>query len=274
MTTTTTIITNKAAPLKSPTLQITGSGQPFIWLHGLLNSVEADSLYSLIDFEKLSKLVSVVQYDYRDKAADGDYTWPALCEELAGVADSLHQEQLILGGLSMGAGTILHFATRYPERVKALILVTPPPAWEMRASTKAVYRKIVDKTNSHSVPEILKRIIQWSPDPPDFFEEKHPGTRQKLQKLRLNFEPRYYSSVYSGGADSDFPSREQIAKINVPTLIVTIPDDINHPTEIAQTLHNLIKGSELTVVSEYNDIEILQKRIREFMLGIKNNYKS
>lgn len=268
MTTLATNTTNITTPLKSPTLHITGSGQPFIWLHGLLNSFEADSLYSLIDFKELSQLVSVVQYDYRDKAVDGDYTWPALCDELSGIANSLNQEQIILGGLSMGAGTILHFATRYPEQVKALILVTPPPAWEMRAATKAVYRKIVDKTNNHSVPEILKRIIQWSQDPPAFFEEKHPGTKQKLQQLRLNFEPGYYSSIYSGGADSDFPSREQIAKINVPTLVVTIPDDINHPTETAQIIHNLIKGSELAVVSEYNDIQILQKKIREFILRI------
>lgn len=260
--------------MKSPTLHITGSGQPFIWLHGLLNSVEADSLYSLIDFEKLSELVSVVQYDYRDKAVDGDYTWPALCEELSGVADSFNQEKLVLGGLSMGAGTILHFATRYPERVKALILVTPPPAWEMRASTKAVYRKIVDKTNNHSVPEILKRIIQWSQDPPAFFEEKHPGTKQKLQQLRLNFEPQYYSSVYSGGADSDFPSREQIAQINAPTLIVSIPDDINHPAETAQILHNLIKTSELEVISGYKEMEDLQKKISDFIVKIENNYKS
>lgn len=260
--------------MKIPTLHIKGSGQPFIWLHGLLNSVEADSLYSLIDFDKLSELVSVVQYDYRDKAPDGDYTWPALCDELAGVADSLNQKQLILGGFSMGAGTILHFATCYPERVKALILVTPPPAWEMRTATKAVYRKIVDKTNNHSVPEILKRLIQLSQDPPDFFEEKHPGTKQKLQQIRLNFEPPYYSRVYSDGADSDFPSREQIAKINVPTLVITIPDDVNHPAEMAQILHDLIKGSELVVVSRYNDIEILQKRIHDFILESTNNYKS
>ena len=269
MTTIETNTTTSTTPLKSPTLHITGSGQPFIWLHGMLNSVEADSLYSLIDFKKLSELVTLVQYDYRDKAADGDYSWPALCDELSGVADSLNQEQLLLGGLSMGAGTILHFATRYPQRVKAMILLTPPPAWEMRTQTKSVYRKIVAKTNSHSVPEILKRIIQWSQDPPDFFEAKHPGTRQRLQQIRLNFEPQYYSSIYSGGANSDFPSREQIEKINVPTLIVTIPDDQNHPTEMAHIIHHLIKGSELAIVSEYNDIELLQKKIREFISGIK-----
>ncbi|MFA5326832.1 MAG: alpha/beta hydrolase [Prolixibacteraceae bacterium] len=260
--------------MKLPFTHITGSGQPFIWLHGLLNSIEADSLYSLIDFNKLSELVSLVRYDYRNKAADGDYTWPALCDELTEVAGSLNQEKLLLGGLSMGAATILHFATRFPERVKAMILVTPPPGWEMRTETKKVYRKIVARTNNQNIPEILKRIIQWSQDPPDFFEQKHPGTRQKLQELRLNFEPQYYSQIYSDGANSDFPSREQISQINVPTLIVSIPNDVTHPVEMAQLLHNLIKTSEMIVISGYNDFENLQKKISDFVLEVENNYKS
>lgn len=260
--------------MKSPSLHITGSGQPFIWLHGLLNSVEADSLYSLIDFSKLSELVALVRYDYRNKAADGDYTWLALCNELAEVADSMNQEKLLLGGLSMGAGTILHFATRFPERVKALILVTPPPGWEMRTETKKVYRKIVARTNHENIPEILKRIIQWSQDPPDFYEQRHPGTRQKLQELRLGFEPKYYSQIYADGANSDFPSREQISKINVPTLIVSIPGDVTHPAEMAQQLHYLIKTSEMIVISGYEDFENLQKKVSDFILEVENNYKS
>lgn len=240
----------------------------------MLNSVESDSLYSLIDFNQLAELVSVIRYDYCDKSADGDYTWPALTEELVKVADSQHFDRLLLGGLSMGAATILHTAVRFPERVKGLILVTPPPAWEMRTETKKIYRKIVARTNKHSIPEILKRMIQWSPDPPDFFEQKYAVTKQKLQNLRLNFEPQYYAQIYSGGADSDLPSREQIARLNVPTLIVTIPDDSNHPFEMAQILHNLIKNSELVVISGYNDFEMLQNKVCDFVKEIDKNYKS
>ena len=252
--------------MKTPQLHIEGNGQPIIWLHGLLNSVEADSIYSLLDFKKLSDFVSVMRYDYHDKSVYDDYTWAALCDELTGIADSLNHDRLLLGGLSMGAGTILHFATRYPERVNAMILVTPPPAWEMRTETIAVYRKIVARTNKHNVPEILKRIILWSQDPPDFFEQKHTGTKQKLQQLRLNFDPQYYSQIYSGGADSDLPSREQIAKINVPTLIVSLPNDANHPLEMAQELNYLINDSEFFIVSNYEDYLQLQKIVHDFLI--------
>ena len=61
-----------------PHLRIEGKDQPFIWLHGMLNSVESDSVYSLIDFSRLSKLASVVRYNACNKSVDGDYSWNAM----------------------------------------------------------------------------------------------------------------------------------------------------------------------------------------------------
>jgi len=251
--------------MEIPHLKIDGEGQPFIWLHGMLNSVESDSDYSLIDFESLQNQLSVVRYNYSDKSVNGDYSWPALTDELINVLDAQEYDKVLMGGLSMGAGTAIHAAVQYPERVKALILVTPPPAWEIREKVKSVYRKVITKTNAERIPEILKRIIQLNQDPPEYFEKNHPGTKQRLLEHRLGFEPQYYTQIYVGGANSDFPSREQISKINVPTLIIAHPDDTNHPLEIAQELNNLIKGSELLVISDYEDYQNLQITVRHFI---------
>jgi len=265
MTTTTTITTNKTTPLKLPFLHITGSGQPFIWLHGMLNSVESDSVYSLIDFNSIQEQVSVVRYNYCDKSVNGDYSWPALTDELMGILDAHQYDKVLMGGLSMGAGTAIHAAVRFPERVKALILVTPPPAWENREKVKTVYRKIIAKIKGDTIPVFLKRIIEMNQDTPDFFELNFPGTSRRLLQFRLSFEPQYYSQIYLGGAASDFPSREQIAKIDVPTLIVALPDDTNHPLETAQELNNLIKRSELMIISNFDDYKKLQIKVNDFL---------
>ena len=256
--------------METPHLYIQGEGQPFIWLHGMLNSVESDSVYSLINFESLQNKVSVVRYNYCDKSANGDYSWPALTDELIGILDAQKYDKVLMGGLSMGAGTAVHAAVRFPKRVKALILVTPPPAWEKREKIKVVYRKIISKTNGESIPEILKRTIQMNQDPPEYFEQNHPGTRQRLLEHRLSFEPQYYTQIYLGGANSDFPLREQISQINVPTLIIAHPDDTNHPLETAQELNNLIKGSELVIVSDYEDYQKLQIKVQDFISRIDN----
>lgn len=255
----------KHYPLKLPFLHITGSGQPFVWLHGMLNSVKSDSVYSLIDFESIQDQVSVVRYDYCDKSLDGDYSWPALTNELISVLDAQKYDKVLMGGLSMGAGTAIHAAVRFPERVKALILVTPPPAWEKREKIKKVYRKIIAKIKGDTIPVFLKRIIEMNQDTPDFFERNYPGTGKRLLQYRLSFEPQYYSQIYLGGAASDFPSREQIAKTDVPTLIVALPDDTNHPLETAQELNNLIKRSELMIISNLDDYKNLQLRVHDFL---------
>ena len=252
--------------METPQLNIQGEGQPFIWLHGMLNSVESDSVYSLLDFESLQNQVSVVRYNYCDKSTDGDYSWPALTNELINVLDAQKYGKALMGGLSMGAGTAIHAAVQFPERVKALILVTPPPAWEIREKVKTVYRKVITKTNGERIPEILKRIIQLNQDPPEYFEQNHPGTKQRLLEQRLSFDPQYYTQIYLGGANSDFPSREQISQINVPTLIIAHPDDPNHPLETAQELNKLIKGSELVVISDYEDYQNLQIKVRYFIV--------
>jgi len=250
---------------ETPQPIIHGDGQPFVWLHGMLNSVESDSIFSLIDLYRLSELVSLVRYDACNKSVNGNYTWDAMAEELIIVAEAQKYNTMILGGSSMGSGTAIHCAVKYPERVNALILVTPPPAWEMRSGVKTIYEKIAAKAEKNTIPDIMKRIIQLNQDPPEFFEQMHPGTRQLLLEFRLGFEPYYYSSIYRGGAISDLPTREQISNINVPCLIVSQPGDENHPVKMAQELNNLIKGSEMFIVTDYDSYQKLQMKVCDFI---------
>lgn len=255
----------KTFELKTPSLYIQGSGQPLIWMHGMLNSVDSDSVYSLINFEKLSSQAQLIRYDACDRSSSGDYSWNGLVQELTDIMHGVHSETVILGGVSMGSGTALYTAIRNPEKVKALILVTPPPAWEVRAATQALYEKIALKARPDHLPDFLKRIIQRNQDPPEFFEQHFPGTREKLLKLRMSFDPAYYYSIYHGGAISDFPEREELSRLNIPTLIVGDPNDPGHPIEVAEEMHSLIPDSELFYVSDYNDYLRLQKKVSDFL---------
>ena len=232
----------------------------------MLNSVESDSLYSLLDLKEVAKVAALIRYDACAKSVTGNYKWDAMIEQLDTVAQASQFDSMVVGGTSMGSVTALHYAVRYPEKVKALVLVTPPPAWEKREPVKAIYRKIASKTNKEVIPEFLKRLVALNPDPPEFYEQQHPGTRQRLMEYRLGFEPSYYSQIYLGGAASDLPSREELATIEVPTLIIALPNDENHPLDISQELHQLIDNSELVVISNYTEYLQVQQRVKDFLV--------
>jgi pimeloyl-ACP methyl ester carboxylesterase len=251
--------------VKTIPITIQGEGQPFVWLHGMLGSVESDSVYSMVDFNRISEIASVIRYDACGKSVSGDYSWDGMTNELFNLVNHYKLEPMILGGTSMGSGTAIHFAVRYPERVKALILVTPPPAWEKRKGVKAVYNKIASKADLSGNPEFMRKLISMNSDVPDFFEQENPGTWDRLLKFRLGFERSYYPQIYRGGAVSDLPSPEEIEKIKVPTLIAAFPDDLNHPLEIAQTLNNLIAGAEMVIISNCADYRKFQEKVNDLV---------
>ncbi|MDP3915843.1 MAG: alpha/beta hydrolase [Bacteroidota bacterium] len=260
--------------MKTIPINIQGEGQPFIWLHGMLGSVESDAVYSMVDFNRVSEIASVIRYDACGKSVTGDYSWNGMTDELQDLVNHHKFGPMILGGTSMGSGTAIHFAVRFPEKVNALILVTPPPAWEKRNGVKALYNKIASKAEQPTMPNFLRRLITLNQDPPDFFENEHPGTRQRLLDFRLRFDALYYPQIYRGGAASDLPAPEEIEKIKVPTLIAAFPDDLNHPLEMAQTLNNLISGSEMFIISDYDAYLRFQEKVREFLIKVDCDNKS
>jgi len=95
-----------------------------------------------------------------------------------------------------------------------------------------------------------------------------------LLEFRLGFKPLYYSQIYRGGAASDLPIPEEIEKIKVPTLIAAFPDDLNHPLEMAQMLNNLIAGSEMVIISNYDQYRKFQDKIQEFLFRVGCDNKS
>lgn len=61
-------------------------------------------------------------------AAFGRYSYEDLAKDIGAVADAQQVESFALVGHSMGAAISAEYAARNPERIKALILVDPPPA--------------------------------------------------------------------------------------------------------------------------------------------------
>jgi pimeloyl-ACP methyl ester carboxylesterase len=102
-----------------------GEGRPVVLLHGLT----ATRRYVVMGSRALERDGHrVIAYDARGHGASppGDaYDYAALTADLAGVLDAHGIDRAVLAGASMGAHTLLRFALEQPDRVAALVAITP-----------------------------------------------------------------------------------------------------------------------------------------------------
>jgi len=128
----------------------TGSGVPFIFLHGLGGSVE-----QVLKIYSPPNGVRLITFDQRahGKTAMGemnDLGFKTFANDVLAFFDYLQLERSVIGGISMGAGVALNFTLSNPDRVLALILSRP--AWldkPMEEKNKAIYKCIKELIEKH-----------------------------------------------------------------------------------------------------------------------------
>src|SRR4051812_38922359 len=108
--------------------EMIGDGPDLVLLHGLT----ATRRYTVMGSKALPRSgYRLTTYDARghgesSPAPDGGaYEYRDLVEDLLAVLNELGVERAAIGGASMGAHTAMAFALAYPERVSALIQITP-----------------------------------------------------------------------------------------------------------------------------------------------------
>jgi pimeloyl-ACP methyl ester carboxylesterase len=224
-----------------------GDGPPVVLLHGLT----ATRRYVLHGSHALPRAgYWTVAYDARghgesDPAPDpAAYEYSDLVEDLRAVLDGLEIERAVLAGVSMGAHTALRLALEEPERVAALVLITPAYAGEPHSM-----RKLADALDERGIDGFLEA---WGGD--DVAERWRTAAmknaRQRLERHRdldavaaaLRVVP---ASVPFGGLDA-------LDSIDAPALVVGSRDeaDPTHPLEVAESYAERLPRGELLVEDE------------------------
>ena len=167
------------------------------------------------------------QYEYRDLAGD-----------LAAVLGHLGADRAALGGASMGAHTTMAFALAFPERVAALVQITP--AFDSGPRDLDEWDRLADGLASGGVDGFLeawefKGEARWR-------ETAETVVRQRLERHRdlqavadaLRVVPRSIA----------FDGLEELETVDTPALVVASRDDADpgHPyaigVEYAERLPN------------------------------------
>jgi pimeloyl-ACP methyl ester carboxylesterase len=222
---------------------------PFIFQHGM-----GGDRNQPLGYVKQIERTTLVCMDARGHGDSSDIvedrcSFDAFADDVVALADELGFEKFIAGGISLGAGTALNAATRYPDRVAGLVLCRP--AWlEHRQGERntAAYELIADLLEQYGTEEALSRLIDS-----ELYRGVASESASAAQSLRHQVT-RPKASINSSilrrfPTSAPTSSRDQWARISVPTLIVGHLDDPFHPWDIAKAYADAIPAARLVEVT-------------------------
>ena len=195
----------------------------------------------------------MVSYDARghgesSPAPDaGAYGYDAMTSDLETVMDELGVERAVLAGASMGAATTMAFALAKPERVAALVQITPAYVGgsETDPQRLSYYDGLADGLECDGVEGFMRAFGEPSSIAPRFRSIVLEAVRQRIARHRHPAAVAQAMRVVP--RSSPFDGLDELEWMQVPTLIVASHDeaDPDHPYAVAQAYAERIPNAEL-----------------------------
>ena len=224
-----------------------GTGEPFVLIIGYGSQMKGWSFQ--VDYFK--DKMNVISMDNRGTGQssrhDYPYTMEMFIEDIRNLLEHLKiHEKIHLCGISMGGGIVQHFALRYPERVKTLILLAtmaktePSPLIEgdevmskMFSSPEAVLKTRLSSLYTLAFRKKIKKDKELFESISSAILE-NPTTLQDYKN--------------QAAALSQHDTIDSLPKIEIPTLIMAGTKDLLVPHQNSEILHEGIPNSKLEII--------------------------
>jgi len=228
-----------------------GEGPPVVLLHGLSatrrNVVQGSRAL-------IREGYRLIAYDARGHGASSPaprYEYGDLVADLAAVLDQLELERAALVGSSMGAATAMAFTLENPDRVPALVQITPAYTGYARASDVGgeSWERMASALESGGV-EAFVEVAQPGDIPEKWRETAREATRQRME--------RHEHPLAVARALREIPRSiaweglEPLSRLEVPVLVVGSRDELDrlHPLAVAREYAVRLPNAELAVEDE------------------------
>ena len=227
-----------------------GTGAPIVLLHGLSatrrNVVQGSR-------HLVKRGYRLIAYDARGHGASSPapaYDYAALVDDLGALLEHFALERTALAGSSMGAATAMAFALEHPERVAALVQITPAyvgqarpvadgDAWERLASEleRGGVEAFVEQALPAGLPERWRRVTREAIRQR---MERHEHPQAVAKALRQ--VPR--SPAWEG--------LDRLGELDVPVLVVGSRDAVDpmHPLAVAREYAQRLPRARFAVEEE------------------------
>ncbi len=248
-----------------------GENAPLLLIHGYPLD------HTLWDPQKvaLTDLVRVIAPDLRGFGSSGMPTGPMTMDEYAedlhALLDALNIPSAIVGGLSMGGYIAFAFYRRYPERVRALILVDTRPQPDSPEARKGRDDNVI-VARTAGAEAIADRMLPKMLTPKTIADAPDLANAARMLMARQPVDGIVAALVAMRDRPDSTPT---LAQISVPTLVVVGAEDTLTPPKDAQAMQAAIRGARLATIpgaahlSNFEQPDAFNTVVREFLAEIK-----
>jgi non-heme chloroperoxidase len=222
-----------------------GEGQPIVLIHGWPLS---DAMYEY-QYQTLARKgfrvigITLRGFGKSDKPY-GKYDFDVFSDDIKVVLETLHIQNAVLGGFSMGGAVVLHYITKYNSAhvSKLALFAAAAPSWKQRDGfpygvSDADAEGLITATMTNRQDLIASFGAS--------FPAKEGGISKHVEKWleNINLEAWPYAITQSITALRGLDLRPELAKIKVPVAIFHGIHDKLCDFALAEQLHKGIKDS-------------------------------
>jgi pimeloyl-ACP methyl ester carboxylesterase len=175
----------------------------------------------------------------RSSGVEGLRTIQDYADFSAAFLDALKIDSAVVAGRSMGGAVAMDLALRHPKRVQALVLIAT-------AAKFNIPKERIDGWHAVTMGRTGQPFTNDGYSPKTIAE--HPEVIREGWGEQIRTDPRVRWTDMVGCSQVDL--REQIARIDKPTLILAGADDVVTPPPDAEFLKERIRGARLEVIAD------------------------
>ena len=222
-----------------------GQGSPILVLNGIMMSCSSWGEF-IEPFSAQNRLILLDMLDQgKSDKMEGDFSQEIQAEVVLALLDHLRLEKVNLLGISYGGEVALRFAVAYGERVERLVLFNTTActgawlknigdAWNLAAAdAEAYYLSTIPIIYS---PRFYRENIDWMED------------RRKLLRLVFGNSDFIHSMIRLTNSSADYDVRDQLHRIQAPTLVVSCREDYLTPVAEQELIASRIPKSQYVIL--------------------------
>lgn len=223
--------------------EVHGEGEPLVMINGAGAGVELFYGRNL----KFSREYRLVLFDNRGAGRsdrpDMIYTMELMADDLAGLLDAVGIDSAHVYGISMGGMIAQHFALRYPEKVRSLIL-----AVTCCGGPHSIRGSVADMAHIHELPleEAVEAMIRLFVT--EEFIDRNPDIFRQIIALMVKYPPVHSGLLKHTQAIATHDMYDRLPEITAPTLVLAGDADRIVPVGNATILASRIPNAELAIL--------------------------